>query len=341
VVVVTGASAGVGRAVAQAFAAEGARIGLIARDRERLEATARDVEARGGEALVLPADVAKFEEVERAAQETEAKWGPIDVWVNDAMVTVFAPAWEIRPEEFRRVSEVLYLGFVHGTLAALARMRPRDRGTIIQVGSALALRSIPLQSAYCAAKHAIAGFTASLRCELLHEKSGVRLAVVNLPAVNTPQFDWGLVRMPREPQPVPPIYQPEVAARAIVKASHRPRRVLNVGFSTWAAILGQRLAPGLLDRYLAQKGWTSQQTARPADPHRPHNLWTPVPGDPGARGRFSNRAHGHSVELWLAGHRALVAAGALGLGLALLGASRRRAAGPLAWLRASLRLRLP
>jgi NAD(P)-dependent dehydrogenase (short-subunit alcohol dehydrogenase family) len=334
VVAITGASAGVGRATARAFAAEGARVALIARGREGLEAAARDVNALGGEALVLPADVSSFDQVDGAADAIERAWGGIDVWVNDAMVTVFADSWDVLPAEHRRVMEVVYLGFVHGTLAALARMRPRDHGVIIQVGSALAYRSIPLQSAYCAAKHAMVGFTEALRCELIHGKSRVRLCVVNMPGLNTPQFTWGLVRMPREPQPVPPIYQPEIAARTIVAASHRPRRVINVGWPTLKAIFGQRVIPGLLDHYLARKGYDSQLTQKPHDPERPHNLWRPLPGDAGAHGPFSSRAHDRSLAAWLATHRLVGVGGALVLvAVGLSWTAFLRAWRPGAWLR--------
>ena len=325
VVVITGASAGIGRATAREYARARARIGLIARGTDGLEATRRDVEALGGQALVLPLDVADAGQVEAAAGRVEQSFGPIDVWVNNAMASVFSPVAQMTAEEFRRVTEVTYLGTVHGTLAALRRMRARNRGAIVQVGSALAYRSIPLQSAYCAAKHAVAGFTESLRTELLHDRSGIHLTMVQLPAVNTPQFDWVKSRLPRRAQPVPPIYQPEVIARAIRWAAGSGRRELRVGFSSWKAIVGDKLAPGLLDHYLARHGYRSQQTDEPADPARPDNLWHPLEGDHGARGRFSDRARTHSLQFWLTSHRkALVLGGALAasVALALLGRQR-------------------
>jgi NAD(P)-dependent dehydrogenase (short-subunit alcohol dehydrogenase family) len=295
-VVITGASAGIGRAAARLFGAQGARVGLIARGEEGLRGAAADVAAAGGTAHAVAADVADFAQVDAAATEIEETLGPVDVWVNVAFVSVFAPFAEITPEEFRRVTEVSYLGFVHGTMAALTRMRPRDRGVIVQVGSALGERSIPLQSAYCGAKHAINGFTSSLRCELLHEGSGIRVTVVQMPAVNTPQFSWVRSRLPRHPQPVPPIYQPEVAARAIVRAAGRPsRREYLVGASTKATVLANRLVPGLLDRYLARTGFDSQQTSEPEPLDRPDNLWQPqdqlAGTDHGAHGEFDDKAH--------------------------------------------------
>ncbi|MBV9490474.1 MAG: SDR family oxidoreductase [Verrucomicrobia bacterium] len=317
VVAITGASAGVGRAAARAFARKGAKIGLIARGDDGLQAARRDVEVAGGQALVLPLDVADAAAVDRAAASIEEHFGPIDVWVNDAMTSVFAPFHEISPDEFRRVTEVTYLGFVYGTMAALKRMRPRNRGVIIQVGSALAVRSIPLQSAYCGAKHGIVGFTDSVRCELLHEGSDVRITVVQMPALNTPQFGWVLNRLPHKTQPVPPIYEPEVAAEAIVWAAEHPRRELWVGRATYEAILGQRVAPSLLDRRLARSGYASQQTPEPEDPNRPYNLWEPVKGDYGAQGSFSRRAAAQSWTLEAAKHgRVLLVA--LGLSVAAL-----------------------
>ncbi len=317
-VVITGASAGVGRATAREFARQGARIGLLARGAEGLEGARRDVEAAGGEALAIPTDVADPEQVEAAAARVEAELGPIDVWVNNAMVSVFSPVREMKPEEFRRVTEVTYLGYVYGTLAALDRMLPRDRGHIVQVGSALAYRGIPLQAAYCGAKHAIQGFTESLRTELLHDGSAVRVTMVQMPALNTPQFGWVRSRLPHKAQPVPPIYQPEVAAEAIVWASHNERPEVYVGWSTVQAIVGNRVAPRLLDRYLAKNGFQSQQTDEPEDPERPDNLWEPVAGDHGAHGAFDARARWDSSELWASTHKKWLAAGAAGLG-ALLG----------------------
>jgi NAD(P)-dependent dehydrogenase (short-subunit alcohol dehydrogenase family) len=326
VVVVTGASSGVGRATVRAFARRGATVGIIARGREGLEGAAKDVESEGGRALILPADVARAEEVEAAAARAEGELGPIDVWVNNAMTSVFAPFNEISAEEFRRVTEVTYLGVVHGTMAALRRMLTRDRGRIVQVGSALAYRSIPLQSAYCGAKHAIRGFTDSLRCELLHDRTNVRVTMVQLPALNTPQFDVVLSRLPRKAQPVPPIYQPEVAAEAIVWASEHDRREVWVAGTTFATITADKVVPGMLDRYLGKTGYDSQQTDEPADPNRPSNLWEPVPGDLGAHGDFDERAHPRSLQLWAATHRAFVAlAGAAGTAAIALAARRGRA----------------
>jgi NAD(P)-dependent dehydrogenase (short-subunit alcohol dehydrogenase family) len=301
-VVITGASAGVGRATAELFGRRGANVVLIARGEDGLRGAASAVQEAGGSALAVPTDVADFDAVERAAEQAEVRFGPIDVWVNVAFTSVFAPFWEIKPEEFRRVTEVSYLGFVHGTMAALARMRPRDRGTIIQVGSALGYRAIPLQSAYCGAKHAINGFTESVRCELLHDKSRVRITIVQMPAVNTPQFSWVLSRLPRRPQPVPPIYQPEVAAQGVVFAADHPDRKEHwVGASTAGTIMAQKLAAPLLDRYLSRTGYDSQQTKEPAGPGQPSNLWQPVdqpPGsDHGAHGAFDDSSHQRSDQL--------------------------------------------
>ncbi|GFO54053.1 short-chain dehydrogenase [Geomonas sp. Red276] len=300
VVVVTGASAGLGRAIAHAFAREGARVGLIARDLERLEAVKREVEELGGEALPLVADVAAPEQVEHAASQVEDQFGPIDIWVNNAMTTVFANFRDIRAEEFKRVTEVTYLGTVYGTSAALSRMIPRDRGVVVQVGSALSERSIPLQSAYCGAKHGIRGFTDSIRCELRHDRSRVHITMVQMPALNTPQFSWVMSRLPKKAQPVPPIFQPEVAAQAVVWAAHHRRRELFVGMSTVKAMFGNRVIPGLLDRFLAGKGYDAQQTEEPEDPNRPNNLWHTVPGSFGAHGSFDDKAHSRSPELWMA-----------------------------------------
>src|SRR5512135_420429 len=303
VVVITGASAGVGRATAQAFARRGAHVGLLARGRAGLEGARRDVEALGGRGLVLPTDVADAGQVEAAAAAVEEAFGPVDVWVNNAMVSVFSPVKRMEAEEYRRVTEVTYLGTVYGTLAALRRMLPRDRGAIVQVGSALAYRGIPLQSAYCAAKHAIQGFCDSLHCELIHDQSRVRLTMVQMPALNTPQFSWVKSRLPRKAQPVPPIFQPEVAAEAIVWAAHHDRRSLMVGWPTVEAIVGNKIAPGLLDHYLARTCFDAQQTDEPADPDRPDNLCGPVPGDHGAHGAFDERASDRCPQLWLAKNR--------------------------------------
>jgi NAD(P)-dependent dehydrogenase (short-subunit alcohol dehydrogenase family) len=321
VVVITGASAGVGRATVRRFAEEGASIALIARERERLEATAREVEVAGGRALVLPLDVADADAVEKAADESERELGPIDVWVNNAMAAVFAPVMETTAEEFRRATEVTYLGSVWGTMAALKRMLPRDRGAIVQVGSALAYRGIPLQAAYCGAKHALEGFYDSLRTELLHEKSNIRLTVVQLPALNTPQFSWGRTKMPRQPQPVPPIFQPEVAAEAVVYAAHNPRRELYVGWPTVKTIVGNKIIPGLADLYLARTGYDSQQAESPVPPDRPDNLFEPVKGDFAAHGQFDARAKPRSIQLWANLHRGWL--GAAAVGTAVFGAMRR------------------
>lgn len=318
VIVITGASAGVGRATALAFAREGAYIGLLARGRDGLEGARRDVEELGGRALILPADVSDAEAVERAAETVEQEFGPIDIWVNNAMVSVFSPVKEMKPEEYKRVTEVTYLGYVYGTLAALKRMLPRDRGVIVQVGSALAYRGIPLQSAYCAAKHAIQGFHDSLRSELIHDGSNVRVTMVQLPAMNTPQFSWVKSRLPRRAQPVPPIYQPEVGAEAILFAARNERREMYVGLPTVGAIIGDKIAPGLGDRYLAKYVYDAQQTSEPAKPDRRDNLWEPVPGDHGAHGSFDERASASSPQLWLSMNRNwLMMAGAGLAGLAL------------------------
>jgi NAD(P)-dependent dehydrogenase (short-subunit alcohol dehydrogenase family) len=306
VVAITGASAGLGRATARAFAREGADVGLIARGRERLESARRDVEERGTRATVAQADVADADQVEAAARRIEEELGPIDVWVNNAMATVFAPVSDTTPDEFRRATEVTYLGSVWGTMVALRRMRERDAGVIVQVGSALAYRGIPLQAAYCAGKHALQGFLESLRTELLHEGSHVRVTMVQLPALNTPQFTWSRTKMPRAPQPVPPIFQPEVAADAIVWAASHPRRELVVGWPTVMAIVGNALAPGVADRYLARRGFEAQQSDEPVDPNRRDNLFEPVAGDQGARGPFDSRARGRTFQLPLAKHRGWV-----------------------------------
>jgi NAD(P)-dependent dehydrogenase (short-subunit alcohol dehydrogenase family) len=315
VVVITGASAGVGRATAQRFAREGARIGLIARGIDGLEGARRDVEKLGGKVLVIPVDVANADKVEAVAAQIEAELGEIDIWINNAMTSVFSPIKEMTPEEFRRVTEVTYLGYVYGTLAALKRMLPRDRGVIVQVGSALAYRGIPLQSAYCAAKHAVQGFCDSLRCELLHDKSHVRLTMVQLPALNTPQFGWVKSRLARKAQPVPPIFQPEVAAEAIYFAAHNPRREFYVGLPSVEAIVANKIAPGFLDHYLARTGYDSQQYDGAEDPNRPNNLWQAVSGDHGAHGAFDARARSWSPQLWASEHRTLISLAALALGI--------------------------
>jgi short-subunit dehydrogenase len=292
IAVVTGASAGVGRATVRELARRRVALGLLARGEEGLEAARDEARALGARAIVIPTDVADAEAVDAAAAQVERELGPIDAWVNDAMTSVFAPVMETSAAEIRRVTEVTYLGVVHGTLSALRRMLPRDSGVIVQVGSALAYRSIPLQAAYCAAKHAVVGFTDSLRTELLHDRSRVQVTMVQLPALNTPQFDWVRSRLPRRAQPVPPIYQPEVAARAIVRAIEHPRREVLVGLPTVASVQLQKLVPGLLDRYLAATGYRAQQTQQAEDPNRPDNLYRPVDEtrDEGAHGRFERRA---------------------------------------------------
>jgi short-subunit dehydrogenase len=323
VVVITGASAGLGRATAREFGRHGAKVGLIARGVDRLEAAKREIEAAGGSAMVLPLDVADASAVEKAAAAIEKEFGSIDTWVNNAMASVFSPVKEMEPEEYKRVTEVTYLGVVYGTLAALKRMLRRDRGTIVQVGSALVYRSIPLQSAYCAAKHAIAGFTDSLRCELIHDKSNVQVTMVQMPALNTPQFGWVKSRLKYKAQPVPPIFQPEVGARAIYWAAHHSRREIYAGWPTVEAIVGNKLAPGLLDRYLGKTGFDSQQTSEPEDPNRPNNLWEPVKGNHGAHGTFDRRAHETSLELQASLGRGWIGAGLAAIAAAVLLASRR------------------
>ncbi len=318
VIVVTGASAGVGRATAREFARHGCRIALLGRGAAGLEGAEAEVQALGGRALIIPTDVADPAQVEAAADTIESDLGPIDIWINNAMVSVFSPVSEMTAGEFKRVTEVTYLGVVYGTMSALSVMRPRNRGTIVQIGSALAYRSIPLQSAYCGAKHAIRGFTDSLRSELLHDNTDIHLTMVQLPAMNTPQFDWVRSRLPREPQPVPPIFQPEVAARSIYWAAHHRRREVYVGLPTVKAILGNKIIPGYLDRYLAKHGYDSQQTNEPVALDRPDNLWSPLPGDHGAHGRFDARARSGSLQLWFTTHRgwfASLAAAAAAAGL--------------------------
>jgi NAD(P)-dependent dehydrogenase (short-subunit alcohol dehydrogenase family) len=325
VVVVTGASGGIGRAVARAYGERGAKVALLARGEAGLEAAAAEVDAAGGRGLPIPVDVADHDAVDAAAAKVEAEYGPIDVWVNVAFSSVFAPFTEISAAEFARTTEVTYLGYVYGTKAALDRMVPRDHGVVVQVGSALAYRGIPLQSAYCGAKHAVQGFTESLRCELLHDHSAVRVTMVQMPAVNTPQFDWVLSRLPRRAQPVPPIYQPEVAARAVLYAADHPkRREYWVGASTAGTLLANAVAPGLLDRYLARTGYKSQQTDQPEDPRQPENLWEPADEDRdhGAHGRFDKRSHTRSPQLWASQHHGTLAAGAAAL--ALLSTKLRR-----------------
>ena len=328
VVMITGASAGVGRAAAIAFGRRGALVGLIARGRAGLEGARRDVEEAGGRALTFQVDVADADAVERAAADLETSFGPIDVWVNNAMASVFSPIKEMTAAEFRRVTEVTYLGVVNGTLSALRRMLPRDRGTIVQVGSALAYRGIPLQAAYCASKHAIQGFCDSLRSELLHDKSAVQVTMVQMPALNTPQFNWVKSRLPGRAQPVPPVFQPEVAADAIVYAAEHPRREFYVGMPTVEAIVGNKMVPGLGDRYLAAYGYEAQQTREPEDPNRPENLWQPVDEsrDFGVHGRFDSIARRISWEEKVSHHRKAVAGTALALGALAVAWAKRRAA---------------
>jgi NAD(P)-dependent dehydrogenase (short-subunit alcohol dehydrogenase family) len=312
VVVVTGSSAGLGRATAHGFAKRGAHIGLIARNPEALNAAKLECEALGGEALALPADVSDAEAVDAAATRVEEEFGPIDVWVNDAMVSVFSPVKEMEASDYKRVTEVLYLGFVHGTLSALKRMLPRNRGTIIQIGSALSYRSIPLQSAYCACKHAINGFTDSLRCELHHDKSNVRVTAVHMPAMNTTQFDWVKNRMPNDTQPVPPIFEPELAAEVVVEAgfAKNPRREYWVGLPTVEAIVAQKFIPGVLDWYLGKTGYKSQQIPNePKNPDAPNNLYNFVPGIHSARGKFADRSKRTSAEVFFTLHRGWFALG--------------------------------
>lgn len=326
VVVITGASAGNGRGIVRAFAKRGAHIGLLARGQAGLEGAKRDVEALGGKAIIIPTDVSDPDQVERAADLVEQTFGPIDIWVNDAMTSVFSPAKEMKPEEYKRVTEVTYLGYVYGTLAALHRMLPRDRGRIIQVGSDVAYRGIPLQTAYSGCKHAIQGFTEALRCELIHDKSNVKISMVQLPGCNTPQFVWCKSRLPNMPQPVPPIYDPDVVGEAVTYIADHYRRELYVGWITFVIITGNKFFPALGDWYLGKTGYKSQQTNQPANPNRPNDLWEPVDKDKdyGARGVFSDRAISRSPQVWADTHLGLVAlaltsiVGMIGAGVALV-----------------------
>lgn len=323
IVVVTGASGGIGRATAVAAGERGDTVVLVARGEEGLQSAAGQIEAAGGKALVMPTDVADADAVAALADKVEADVGPIDVWINVAFTSVFAPFDKISPEEFRRVTEVSYLGYVYGTHAALRHMKQRDRGVIVQVGSALAYRGIPLQSAYCGAKHAIQGFNESLRCELLHDRSNVHVTMVQMPAVNTPQFSWVLSRLPRHAQPVPPIYQPELAAKAVLFAADHPRRrEYWVGSSTVGTLVANAIAPGVLDRYLGKTGYSSQQTGEEQDPDAPANLWQPADRntDFGAHGVFDSKAVGTDPQLWASQHHGAVAAAAAS-GLVALGAA--------------------
>ena len=323
-VVITGASAGVGRATARAFGARGARVGLVARSADALEHAAEEIRAAGGQAIALPTDVSDFSQVEEAAERVERELGPIDVWVNDAMATTFGRVWELDPSELRRATEVTYLGGVHGSMAALARMRPRDAGVIVNVGSALAYRAIPLQSAYCASKFALRGFTDSLRTELMAEKSNVRVTMVHLPGLNTPQFTWVRNHLPKRPRPVAPVFAPEVAAEGIVFAAGTKRREVWVGGMTVAVILGNKLFPGLADRYLARTNIQGQQTDKPAHPDDSDYLFSPVTEDRGAHGPFTEEAKERSLQLEATRHRrALVGAGAAAAAAGAAGAIAR------------------
>ncbi len=323
-VVLTGASSGVGRATARALASRGAGVALLARGIDGLSAAAREVDEGGGRALAVPLDVADAPAVDAAARRVEDELGPIDVWINCAMTAVLSPVKDTSAEQFRRVTEVTYLGYVHGTLAALRHMLPRDRGTIVQVGSALAYRAIPLQATYCGAKHAIKGFTEALRCELLHDRSAVRVTMVHLPGLNTPQFDRVETTLARQPQPVPPVYQPEVAARAVLRAVEHPRREHYVGAPTPLVIWGGRLAPALVDRYLARTNYDAQQADEPLPADHRSYLWESPPGDPGAHGRFGDRARSRSLQHAIAGHRRAAMAFVAGSAAAAVGYRRRR-----------------
>ena len=326
IVVVTGATAGVGRAVVRRFAKEGAYIGLLARGKEALKNAKKEVDEAGGKAIAIPTDIANWEQVEEAAKKVEEEFGSIDIWINNAMTSVFAPLKDITEKEFHRVTEVTYLGTVYGTMAALRRMLPRNKGSIVQVGSALSYRSIPLQSAYCGAKHGIRGFTNSLRSELIHDKSNIKLTMVQLPAVNTPQFRWVKNKLPKKPQPVPPIYEPEIPAEAIYYAAHNNRREIFVGISTVKTILGNKILPGFLDHYLAKNGYSGQQTNEMRDKNQKDNLWEPLPGDYGAHGNFSNRARKESSELWASENKkviGVVLSGIIAVGAGLFLSNRR------------------
>ncbi|HZZ41754.1 MAG TPA: SDR family oxidoreductase [Tepidisphaeraceae bacterium] len=318
VVAITGASGGVGRATARLFAKRGAKIALLARGKDRLEATKNEVEERGGRAIAIPTDVSQFEQVEAAASITEQKFGPIDLWINNAMLSMYSPFMKMTPEEFRHIVNVTFLGVMHGTHCALKRMQPRDAGKIIQVGSALAFRSIPLQSAYCASKHAIQGFTESLHSELIHQKCSVKLSIVNMPALNTTQFVWTKNKMGRKARPAGTIYQPEVAADGILFAAEHDRREITVGYTTVEAIVGEKIAPGMLDHYLARVAWNGSLLPEPADSNQPDNFWQPAPAPRGSHGPFDDLAHRRSPQLWLTKNRMALATVALaGLGLAV------------------------
>lgn len=319
VVVITGASAGVGRACARAFAQKGYDVALLARGQEGLEGAKKEVESLGRKAVYYQVDVADAGAVEEAAEKTEQELGPIDVWVSNAMNSVFSPIKEMKPEEYKRVTEVTYLGQVYGTLSALKRMLPRNKGSIVFVGSALAYRGIPLQSAYCGAKHAVEGFYDSLRTELLHEKTKIKISIVELPALNTTQFGFVKSRLPKKPRPMGTIYQPEVAADAILYAAEHDRREIMVGWSTLKAIVGNKIAPWYADRVLAKSAFDGQQTNEPEDPNRKHNLWEPLPGDHGAHGSFGDQAQSFSPELWLSKNRKYVGGALLAIAVVFLG----------------------
>jgi short-subunit dehydrogenase len=327
VAVVTGASGGVGRATVRRLGDRGAKVVLLARGKDGLEGAKQDVEARGGKALVVPTDVSNFEEVNAAADAAEREFGPIDLWINNAMVSMYSPFIKMTPEEFKHIVDVTFMGNVYGTHCALERMMPRDRGVIIQVGSALAFRSIPLQSAYCASKHAIQGFFESLRSELIHQKSNVRLSAVNMPALNTTQFVWTKNKMPHKARPTGTIFQPEVAADAILFAAENNRREIMVGYTTVEATLGEKVIPGLLDHYLSDAAWKGAMLPEKADPEKPNNFWQPVPGDHGAHGPFDGKARSFSAQLWATKNRMALAAGGLlaaGVGISSLLAARKR-----------------
>jgi short-subunit dehydrogenase len=320
VAVVTGASGGVGRATARLLGSRGAKVVLLARGKDGLEGAKRDVESRGGEALVVPTDVSQADQVEAAADAAEKAFGPIDLWVNNAMVSMYSPFMEMTPDEFKHIVEVTFLGQVYGTQSALKRMQPRDQGVIVCVGSALAFRSIPLQSAYCASKHAIQGFFESVRSELIHQKSNVQVSIVNMPALNTTQFTLTKNKRPRQARPTGTIFPPEVAADAILYAAENHRREIMVGYTTVEATLGEKVIPGLLDRYLANAAWNGAMLDKPADPNKPNNFWEPVPGDHGAHGQFDSMSRGFSIQLWATKHRMALLAGlcaAAGVGIAL------------------------
>lgn len=323
VVVITGATAGIGRATARLFAERGAYIGLLARDKDRLEAARREVEELGGNAIAIPTDVSDAAQVEAAAEQVEQQLGPIDIWVNNAMATIFAPLKDISAEDYKRVTDVTYHGYVWGTIAALKRMRARNCGTIVQVGSALAYRSIPLQSAYCGAKHAIRGFTESVRTELLHDKSKVHITMVEMPAVNTPQFEWCATTLDQHPKPMRQVFQPEVAAHAVVWAAHTTRKEIYVGMPSQLAIIGNKLVPGLLDRYIARTAVSGQKGETPIPDDRPANLWNPVAGDFSAHGRFGEGAHAQSGTLWMTMNRNWLFAGGMAALAVVLGARAR------------------